>query len=118
MAPTHVTHPTRIEAAGNVTKLIDEYVGHVNTGTGAASIARMSSPAGWEEPGQTPDFEEVTLVLSGRVHVEYRDGHLDVGPGEAVITHPGEWARYSTPDGADYVSVCIPAFSPATVHRD
>jgi mannose-6-phosphate isomerase-like protein (cupin superfamily) len=118
MAPTHVPSPTRIEAAGNVPKLIDEFVGRVNTTTESVSVARMTSPSGWAEPGQTPDFDEVTVVLTGTVRVEHRDGALDVNAGEAVITHAGEWVRYSTPDGAQYVSVCLPAFSPDTVHRD
>jgi ethanolamine utilization protein EutQ len=118
MAPAHITTPTRIEAAGNVPKLIDEFIGRVNTGTTEVSVARMTSPAGWQEPGQTPQFDEVTVVLDGRVRVEHRDGAFDVGAGEAVIAHAGEWVRYSTPDGAQYVAVCLPAFSPDTAHRD
>jgi mannose-6-phosphate isomerase-like protein (cupin superfamily) len=118
MAPTHVPSPTRIEAAGEPPKLIEEYIGRVNTSTASVSVARMTSPGGWAEPGQTPEFDEVTFVLGGTVRVEHRDGVLDVRAGEAVITHAGEWVRYSTPDGAQYVSVCLPAFAPDTVHRD
>src|SRR4051794_19470513 len=118
MAPTHVTAPTRVEASGNVPKVIEEFVGRVNTGTGDVSVARMTSPAGWQEPGQAPEFDEVTLVLAGWLRVEHRDGSIDVRAGEAVVTHGGEWVRYSTPDGAQYVAVCLPAFSPGTVHRD
>jgi mannose-6-phosphate isomerase-like protein (cupin superfamily) len=118
MAPTHIAKPTRIEAAGNVPKLIDEYVGRVNSGTSDVSVARMTSPAGWQEPGQTPEFDEVTVVLEGTVHVDYRDGSFDVLAGEAVFAPAGDWVRYSTPDGAQYVAVCLPAFSPDIVHRD
>jgi quercetin dioxygenase-like cupin family protein len=118
VAPTHVPAPTRVEAAGSVPKLIDELVGRVNTGTSTVSVARMQSPAGWEEPGQTPEFDEVTVVLDGTVRVEHRDGVIEVHAGEAVVAHAGEWVRYSTPRGAQYVAVCIPAFSPDTVHRD
>ena len=118
MPPTHIAKPTRIEAAGNIPKVIDEFVGHVNTGTGAVSIARMTSPTGWQETGQTPEFDEFTVVLDGTVRVEHRDGTLDVHAGEAVIAPAGEWVRYSTPDGAQYIAVCLPAFSPVTVHRD
>jgi ethanolamine utilization protein EutQ (cupin superfamily) len=118
VAPTHVPTPTRIEAAGNVPKVIEEFVGRVNTGSAAVSVARMTSPAGWEEPGQTPEFDEVTFVLDGWLRVEHRDGSLDVRAGEAVVTHAREWVRYSTPDGAQYVAICLPAFSPETVHRD
>jgi mannose-6-phosphate isomerase-like protein (cupin superfamily) len=118
--PTKVAGPKRIEAAGNKPKLIDEYVGRVNSGTQSLSVAHMRSPAGWREPGQTPDFEEFTVVLRGMLRVEYRDGAVEVRAGEAVIAHPGEWVRYSTPeaDGAEYIAVCVPAFSPETVHRD
>ena len=118
--PTLIAQPTRIEAAGNKPKIIDEYVGRVNSGTSAASIAHMRSPEGWIEPGQTPEFVEFTVVLKGRLRVQHKGGNLDVGAGQAVITGPGEWIRYSTPDpgGAEYVAVCLPAFSPATVHRD
>src|SRR3954471_12217800 len=118
MAPTHVTDPARVEAAGNVPKVIEEFVGRVNTGSDAMSVARMTSPAGWQEPGQTPEFEEVTFVLDGWLRVEHRDGSLDVRAGEAVVAHAGEWVRYSTPDGAQYVAICLPAFSPEGVHRD
>lgn len=116
--PTLIPKPTRIEAAGNKPKIIDEHIGRVNSGTGAVSVAHMTSPSGWVEPGQTPEFDEYTLVLSGALRVSSRSGDLDVRAGQAVIAHAGEWIRYSTPDGADYISVCTPAFSPASVHRD
>jgi mannose-6-phosphate isomerase-like protein (cupin superfamily) len=118
--PIHIAKPTRIEAAGNKPKLIDEYVGHVNSGTGEASVARMRSPGGWLEPGQTPEFDEFTVVLKGMLRVEHRGGAIEVRAGEAVITRKGEWIRYSTPEaeGAEYIAVCVPAFSPDTVHRD
>jgi mannose-6-phosphate isomerase-like protein (cupin superfamily) len=118
--PIHITAPKRIEAAGNKPKLIDEYVGRVNSSTSEASVAHMRSPGGWQEPGQTPEFDEFTVVLKGMLRVEHRDGAIDVRPGEAVITRGGEWIRYSTPeaDGAEYIAVCVPAFSPDTVHRD
>lgn len=118
--PTLVEHPTRIEAAGNKPKIIDEHVGRVNTGTEALSIAHMRSPGGWVEPGQRPEFDEYTLVIRGTLRVEYEGGALDVRAGQTVITRGGEWVRYSTPgdEGAEYVAVCLPAFSPATVHRD
>ncbi len=118
--PTHITTPTRIEAAGNKPKLIDEYVGNVNSRTEAISIAHMRSPGGWVEPGQTPEFEEYTVVLKGMLRVTFRGGQLDVFPGQAVIAHPFEWVKYSTPteEGAEYIAICTPAFSPATVHRD
>lgn len=117
---TLIAQPTVIEAAGNKPKLIREFVGLVNSRTSAVSVAQMSSPGGWVEPGQTPEFDEYTVVLRGCLRVETRDGFLDVRAGQAVITHAGEWVRYSSPeeDGADYVAVCRPAFSPATVHRD
>jgi mannose-6-phosphate isomerase-like protein (cupin superfamily) len=117
--PRHLAAPTRIEAAGNQPKLIDEYVGRVNSATAAVSIAHMRSPGGWIEPWQRPDFTEYTVVLRGRLRVEHEGGSFDVGAGQAVITEPGEAIRYSTPDegGAEYVAVCVPAFSPATVHR-
>jgi quercetin dioxygenase-like cupin family protein len=118
VAPTHVSTPARVEAAGNVPKVIEEFVGRVNTGTDSLSVARMTSPAGWQEPGQAPEFDEVTFVLDGWLRVEHRDGALDVRAGEAVIAHAGEWVRYSTPDGAQYVAVCLPAFAPDIVHRD
>jgi quercetin dioxygenase-like cupin family protein len=118
--PTLVKSPTIVQAAGNKPKVIEEFVGRVNTGTAALSVARMTSPAGWVEPGQTPEFDEFTLVLRGTLRVASRDGVLDVAAGQAVIAHAGEWVQYSTPgaDGAEYVAVCLPAFSPQTVHRD
>ena len=118
--PTFIAAPTRVEAAGNKPKLIDEYIGRVNSETAAASVAHMRSPGGWVEPGQTPEFEEFTIVLRGMLRVEHRTGAIDVRAGQAVISHPGEWIRYSTPEseGAEYLAVCLPAFSPATVHRD
>ncbi|HEY7855946.1 MAG TPA: cupin [Terriglobales bacterium] len=116
--PKLIAAPTRIEAAGNKPKLIDEFIGHVNSSTGACSIARMRSPAGWVEPGQTPEFDEYTLVLEGALQVEHREGIITVHAGQAVITEAGAWIRYSTPEGATYIAVCLPAFSPSTVHRD
>ena len=118
--PTLITAPTRVEAAGEPPKSIDEYVGRVNSGTSELSIAHMRSPAGWREPGQTPDFAEYTVVLKGVLHVESRSGVTEVHAGQAVTVTRGEWVRYSSPDpaGAEYIAVCIPAFSPATVHRD
>ena len=118
--PRHIDKPTRITAAGNKPKLIDEFVGRVNTGEERLSVARMQSPEGWEEPGQRPEFEEITVVLKGLLRVDHEAGTLDVRAGQAVVTAPGEWIRYSSPDpgGAEYVAICLPAFSPATVHRD
>jgi mannose-6-phosphate isomerase-like protein (cupin superfamily) len=118
--PTLVQQPTRIEAAGNKPKLIDEYIGHVNSATSQVSVAHMRSPEGWQEPGQTPEFDEYTVVLRGSLRVEHRDGSLDVRAGQAVITNKGEWVRYSTPEpgGAEYIAVCVPGFTPSTVHRD
>jgi len=118
--PTLIAQPTRIEAAGNKPKIIDEYIGRVNSGTSAASVAHMRSPEGWVEPGQTPDFVEFTVVLKGLLRVQHKTGSLDVRAGQAVITNPGEWVQYSTPEpgGAEYIAVCVPAFSPQTVHRD
>ena len=116
--PLLITHPTRVEAAGNKPKLIDEYVGRVNSGEGRLSIAHMRSPAGWEEPAQTPEFDEYTVVLKGTLRVTHRGGAFDVRAGQAVFARRGEWVRYSTPEGAEYVAVCLPAFSPQTVHRD
>lgn len=116
--PTLIAKPTRIEAAGNKPKIIQEHVGRVNSKTEAISVARMSSPAGWVEPGQTPEFDEYTLVLSGMLRVEHKGGTIDVHAGQAVIAHANEWIRYSTPEGAEYVAICLPAFSPNTVHRD
>lgn len=118
MAPRLVPAPTRVEAVGTKPKLIDEYVGRASTATETVSIAHMRSPAGWEEPGQTPEFDEYTLVLSGVLHVEHAGGRLKVTAGQAVHAPAGEWVRYSTPDGAEYIAVCLPAFSPDTVHRD
>ncbi|MEM6792982.1 MAG: cupin [Acidobacteriota bacterium] len=118
--PTLIEGPSVIQAVGNKPKVIEEYVGRVNTGTEAASVARMQSPSGWVEPGQTPEFDEFTLVLRGSLRVESSSGTHDVAAGQAVIAHAGEWVRYSSPgaEGAEYVAVCLPAFSPATVHRD
>jgi mannose-6-phosphate isomerase-like protein (cupin superfamily) len=118
--PTRIAAPTRVEAAGNKPKLIEEYIGRVNSGSAGVSVAHMRSPGGWQEPGQTPEFEEYTVVLRGTLRVEHRGGMFDVRAGEAVVAHPGEWIRYSTPeaDGAEYIAVCVPAFSPDTVHRD
>ena len=118
--PTLIAQPARVEAAGNKPKLIDEYVGRVNSGTSALSIAHMRSPGGWLEPGQTPEFDEFTVVLKGMIRVEYAGGSMDVRAGQAVIAHAGEWVRYSTPDGegAEYVAICLPAFSIQSVHRD
>ncbi len=118
--PTLISHPTRIEAAGTKPKIIEEYIGRVNSKTSGLSVAHMRSPEGWEEPGQTPKFDEYTYVLRGTVRVHHRAGVLDVAAGQAVITHSGEWVRYSTPfsGGAEYIAVCQPAFSPDTVHRD
>ena len=117
--PTLIESPTRIQAAGNLPKLIDEYVGRVNNQEARMSIAHMRSPAGWEEPGQTPEFEEYTLVLKGRLRVSHKQGSFDVTAGQAVVAHPGEWVQYSTPEEAtEYIAICLPAFSPATVHRD
>lgn len=116
--PTHIEKATRIAAAGNKPKLIDEYVGRVNSKTESTSVALMNSPAGWVEPGQRPEFEEYTLVIEGMLRVEHEGGSMDIAAGQAVITHAGEWVRYSTPNGAKYVAVCVPAFHPDTVHRD
>jgi ethanolamine utilization protein EutQ (cupin superfamily) len=118
--PTFISQPTRVTAAGNKPKLIDEYVGRVNSKTSAASVAHMRSPQGWEEPGQKPEFDEFTIVLKGMLRVQHEDGALDVNAGQAVIAHRGEWVKYSTPQdgGAEYIAVCLPAFSMDTVHRD
>lgn len=118
--PQIIECPSVIESAGNKPKRIEEYAGRVNTGHAQVSVARMVSPSGWEEPGQRPEFEEITVVLRGLLRVEHETGTLDVHAGQAVVTRPGEWVRYSTPgpDGAEYVAVCLPAFSPVTVHRD
>ncbi len=118
--PRLIEAPVVIEAAGTRPKLIEEFVGGPSTGSRTVSVARMTSPSGWEEPGQRPEFQEITLVLKGSLRVAFEGGHLDVAAGQAVITEAGEWVRYSTPhpDGAEYVAICLPAFSPATVHRD
>ncbi len=118
--PTLIEKPTRIEAAGTMPKLIDEYVGRVNSGEAAVSIAHMRSPPGWAEPAQTPEFDEYTVVLRGLLRVEHQGGVLDVRAGQAVVVKRGERVRYSTPgeDGAEYIAVCFPAFSPQAVHRD
>lgn len=118
--PTLIPFPTRIEAAGNKPKLIDEFIGRVNSKHEQTSIAHMRSPGGWTEPGQTPEFDEFTIVLKGLLRVKHEGGTIDVRAGQAVVTNRGEWIQYSTPeaDGAEYIAVCIPAFSPATVHRD
>lgn len=115
-----ITRPTIITSAGNKPKKIEEFIGQVNTSTGSVSIARMTSPPGWEEPGQTPDFDEYTLVLSGTLLAETKEGTVTVRAGQALHAEAGKWIRYSTPDadGAEYVAVCLPAFSPETVHRD
>jgi mannose-6-phosphate isomerase-like protein (cupin superfamily) len=118
--PTLIPKPTLIQAAGNKPKQIEEYAGRVNSGHAGVSVARMVSPEGWVEPGQRPEFEEVTVVLRGMVRVEHEGGSLDVRAGQAVVAKPGEWVRYSSPEpgGAEYIAVCLPAFSPETVHRD
>lgn len=118
--PQRIEASTVIQAAGNKPKRIEEFAGRVNSGHAAVSVARMQSPAGWEEPGQRPEFEEITVVLRGTVHVEFEGGSMDIAAGQAVVTAPGEWVRYSTPleGGAEYIAVCLPAFSPDTVHRD
>ncbi len=116
--PRLIPTPTVVPSAGSRPKRIEEFVGRVNTGTAALSIARMTSPPGWVEPGQTPEFDEYTLVLAGSLRVDSTNGTLEVGAGQAVHVPAGEWVRYSTPEGATYVAVCMPAFSPDTVHRD
>jgi mannose-6-phosphate isomerase-like protein (cupin superfamily) len=118
--PTHIKQPSVIEAAGNKPKRIEEFIGRVNSKSAGVSVARMQSPSGWVEPGQTPEFEEYTVVLRGSLRVTTRDGVIDVGAGEAIITKSGEWVQYSTPgaEGAEYIAVCLPAFSMDTVHRD
>jgi len=116
--PTLIAGPTRIVAAGNMPKQIEEFIGRVNSHDDSVSIARMKSPTGWVEPGQRPEFEEISIVLSGSLRVEHEGGSLDVAAGQAVRSKPGEWVRYSTPMGAEYIAVCRPAFSPDIVHRD
>jgi mannose-6-phosphate isomerase-like protein (cupin superfamily) len=116
----HIKRPTIIKAAGNKPKIIEEFVGRVNSRTNAVSIARMKSPSGWVEPGQTPGFDEYTVVLKGMLRVETKRESYDVNAGEAIITGKGEWVQYSTPgpEGAEYIAVCLPAFAPESVHRD
>jgi hypothetical protein len=117
--PELIETPVRVEAAGEPPKLIEEFVGRASNGEERVSVARMRSPAGWNEPGQRPEFDEYTVVLGGTLHVEGADGGtLEVPAGQAVLVRGGEWVRYSTPEGAEYVAVCLPAFSPDTVHRD
>jgi len=114
--PRLISAPTKIPVPGN--KLIEEYIGRVNSGDSQVSVAHMHSPPGWSEPGQTPEFDEVTLVLNGYMRVEHSTGTTEVRAGQAIVTQRGEWVRYSTPEGAEYVAICLPAFSPDTVHRD
>ncbi|HTK29954.1 MAG TPA: cupin domain-containing protein [Vicinamibacterales bacterium] len=118
--PRLIEAPTIVQAAGTKPKRIEEFAGRVNSGDAGMSVARMTSPPGWEEPGQRPEFEEITLVLRGMVRVHHEGGSLDVNAGQAVVAAPGEWVRYSTPgqEGAEYIAICRPAFSPDTVHRD
>jgi mannose-6-phosphate isomerase-like protein (cupin superfamily) len=118
--PRLIESPTVVAAAGTKPKRIEEFAGRVNSGHAGVSVARMQSPHGWQEPGQRPEFEEITVVLQGLLRVEHADGILDVRAGQAIITAPDEWVRYSTPEpgGAEYIAVCLPAFSPTTVHRD
>ena len=118
--PRLIAAPTVIAAAGTKPKKIEEFAGRVNSGHAQVSVAKMTSPPGWQEPGQRPEFEEITVVLRGTVRVEHEGGSLEVNAGQAVVTAPGEWVRYSTPgpEGAEYVAICLPAFSPTTVHRD
>ena len=118
--PTIISRPSVIQAAGNKPKIIEEYIGRVNSGTSEVSVARMRSPAGWLEPGQTPEFEEYTIVLRGVLRVTTKKEAVDVRAGQAIVTHKGEWVQYSTPeaDGAEYIAVCVPAFALESVHRD
>jgi ethanolamine utilization protein EutQ len=118
--PRLIPRPVIVQAAGTKPKLIEEFVGHPSSGSAEISVARMKSPSGWQEPGQRPEFREITVVLSGTLRVEFEGGVLEVGAGQAVIAEPGEWVRYSTPglNGAEYMAICVPAFSPQTVHRD
>lgn len=117
---TYIQKPTTIQAAGRPPKLIEEFIGRVNSGTAAVSIARMKSPSGWIEPGQTPEFDEYTVVLRGSLHLKLKDAEFDVVAGQAIIVQAGEWVQYSSPspEGAEYIAVCIPAFSPDTVRRE
>lgn len=114
--PKLIAAPRQIPVPGN--KIIEEYIGRVNSGEGGVSIAHMRSPAGWSEPGQRPEFDEFTVVLNGALHVEHEAGTMEVRPGQAIVAQKGEWVRYSTPGGAEYFAICLPAFSPDTVHRD
>jgi mannose-6-phosphate isomerase-like protein (cupin superfamily) len=116
--PELIESPVRVEAAGAPPKLIEEFAGRASNSEERVSVARMRSPAGWSEPGQRPEFDEYTLVLSGALRVDSGDGSLEVAAGQAVLARAGEWVRYSTPEGAEYISVCLPAFAPETVHRD
>lgn len=118
--PTLVSQPTQIQAAGNKPKIIQEFVGLVNSKTSNVSVAKMTSPSGWVEPGQTPEFDEYTVVLKGMLRVQSKDQMIDVNAGQAVIAHAGQWVQYSTPgpEGAEYIAICQPAFSAQTVHRD
>ena len=116
--PTLISQSTRIQAAGTKPKLIDEYIGRLNSKSAALSVAHMRSPEGWSEPGQTPEFDEYTVVLKGTLRVAHKGGHMDVHAGQAVIAHRGEWVQYSTPESAEYIAICLPAFSPETVHRE
>jgi ethanolamine utilization protein EutQ len=116
--PTLIPHPTRIQAAGTKPKLIDEYIGRVNSKSTSLSVAHMRSPEGWSEPRQTPGFDEYTLVLKGMLRVAYQGGHMDVRAGQAVIAYKGEWVQYSTPEETEYIAICLPAFSLETVHRE
>ena len=118
--PKHIKHPTIITSAGNMPKQIEEFIGNVNSGTENVSIARMKSPGGWVEPGQTPEFDEYTIVLKGQLKVKTKDNEYTVEAGQAIIAHKGEWLQYSTPDpgGAEYIAVCLPGFTPDSVHRD
>ena len=120
VVPTFIENPTRITAAGNKPKIIEEVIGRVNSKTDAVSLAHMRSPSGWVEPGQTPEFDEYTYVLKGALLVKHKRGEIEVRAGQAIITHKGEWVQYSTPgpDGAEYIAICLPAFSPTAVHRD
>jgi mannose-6-phosphate isomerase-like protein (cupin superfamily) len=116
--PRLIAEPTRIEAVGNKPKRIEEFVGRVNSQDSHVSVARMKSPPGWAEPGQRPEFREMTIVLAGTLQVDHEGGTIRVNAGQAVVSELGEWVRYSTPGGAEYIAICMPAFSPGTVHRD
>ncbi len=116
--PKIITTPTVVTAVGAPPKKIEEFVGRVNSGDAGVSVARMTSPPGWSEPGQTPEFREITFVLNGVLRVEHKKGVFEVSAGQTVVCEPGEWVRYSTPQGAHYIAICLPAFAPTTVHRD